>query len=113
MHRKPSALVLALALAGCFQGHYSNRLPGGYHSQYTAGRAALQEGDAERGAELLAAAARSGHPSAEIAYARVLASGQGVKEDRAEAIRLLESAYAKVERPQARSRVLPGPAAGR
>ncbi|MGH6919613.1 MAG: tetratricopeptide repeat protein, partial [Geminicoccaceae bacterium] len=95
MYRKPSALVLALALTGCVQGHYGYRLPGGYQSQYTAGRAAIQEGDAERGAELLAAAARSGHPAAEIEYARVLASGQGVEEDRAEAIRLLESAYAK------------------
>ena len=95
MHRKPMALVLALAFTGCVQGHYSSRLPGGYHSQYTAGRAALQEGDAERGAELLAAAARSEHPYAEIEYARLLASGQGVEEDRAEAIRLLESAYAK------------------
>ena len=49
----------------------------------------------ERGAELLAAAARSGHPYAEIEYARVLAFGQGVEKDRAEAIRLLEFAYAK------------------
>ena len=60
-----------------------------------AGRSALQEGDAKRGAELLAAAARSGHPYAEIEYARVLVSGRGVEEDRAEAIRLLDSAYAK------------------
>jgi TPR repeat protein len=95
MHRKLSALVLALALTGCFEPYYRSRLPGGYHGQYTAGRAALQEGDLERGAELLAAAARSEHPSAEIAYARVLALGQGVEKDRAEAIRLLESAYAK------------------
>jgi TPR repeat protein len=95
MHRKPSALVLALALTGCIQGHYSNRLPPGYQAQLTAGRAARQEGDLERGAELLAAAAQSGHPSAEIEYARVLAFGQGVQEDRTEAIRLLESAYAK------------------
>src|SRR5919106_3562923 len=95
MHRKPSALVFALALAGCFQGHYSNRLPPGYQGQYIAGRAALQEGDIERGAELLAAAARSEHPFAEIEYARVLAFGQGVEKDRAEAIRLLESAYTK------------------
>jgi TPR repeat protein len=70
-------------------------MPPGYQSQYNAGRAALQQGDAERGAELLAAAARSGHPYAEIEYARVLASGQGVVRDRAEAIRLLESAYRK------------------
>jgi uncharacterized protein len=95
MHRKPSALVLALALAGCAQGHYDGRLPAGYQGQYLAGRAALQEGDAERGAELLAAAAGSEHPYAEIEYARVLISGRGVEEDRAEAIRLLESAYAK------------------
>ena len=95
MHRKPSALVLALALTGCIQGHYTNRLPPGYQAQLTAGRAAVKEGDTERGAELLAAAARSGHPSAEIEYARVLAFGQGGEEDRAEAIRLLESAYAK------------------
>jgi uncharacterized protein len=95
MHRKPSALLLALALTGCIQGHYSSRLPPGYQAQLTAGRAALQEGDLERGAELLAAAARSEHPSAEIEYARVLAFGQGVEQDRAEAIRLLESAYAK------------------
>jgi TPR repeat protein len=95
MHRKLSALVLALALTGCFEAHYRSRLPGGYQSQFTAGRAALKEGDLERGAELLAAAARSEHPHAEIEYARVLASGQGVEEDRAEAIRLLESAYAK------------------
>jgi hypothetical protein len=95
MHRRPSALVLALVLTGCSQGHYSNRLPAGYQGQFIAGRAALQEGDVERAAELLAAAARSEHPSAEIEYARVLAFGQGVEEDRAEAIRLLESAYAK------------------
>jgi uncharacterized protein len=95
MHRRPSALVLALVLTGCSQGHYSNRLPAGYQGQFIAGRAALQEGDLERGAELLAAAARSEHPTAEIEYARVLAFGQGVEEDRAEAIRLLESAYAK------------------
>jgi TPR repeat protein len=95
MHHKPSALVLALALTGCFQGHYSNRLPAGYQGQYVAGRAALQEGDTERGAELLAAAARSEHPIAEIEYARVLAFGDGVEENRAEAIRLLESAYSK------------------
>jgi uncharacterized protein len=90
-----SILVLALALAGCSQAHYGRQLPGGYQGQYIAGRAALKEGDAERGAELLAVAARSGHPYAEIEYARVLISGQGVEEDRAEAIRLLESAYAK------------------
>jgi uncharacterized protein len=95
MRSKLMAVVLALALAGCVQGHYGNRLPGGYQGQYVAGRTALQEGDAERGAELLAAAAQSGHPYAEIDYARVLAFGQGVEEDRAEAIRLLESAYAK------------------
>ena len=95
MRCKPSALVLVLALAGCSQGHYSHRLPGGYQGQFIAGRAALKEGDAERGAELLATAARSEHPYAEIEYARVLAFGQGVEEDRAEAIRLLESAYAK------------------
>jgi TPR repeat protein len=95
MHRKPSVLILALALTGCFQAHYSSRMPAGYQSQYVAGRAALKEGDAERGAELLAAAARSEHPYAEIAYAQVLALGQGVEENRAEAIRLLESAYAK------------------
>jgi uncharacterized protein len=95
MRCKPSALVLALVLTGCSQGHYSGRLPPGYQSQLTAGRAALQEGDVERGTELLAAAARSGHPYAEIEYARVLAFGEGVEKDRAEAIRLLESAYAK------------------
>jgi hypothetical protein len=95
MHRKPSALVLALALTGCIQGHYTNRLPPGYQAELNAGRAAVKEGDTERGAELLAAAARSGHPSAEIEYARVLAFGQGGEENRAEAIRLLESAYAK------------------
>jgi hypothetical protein len=95
MRCKPMALFLALALTGCVQGRYSDRLPGGYQSQYIAGRAAVQEGDAERGAELLAAAARSEHPFAEIEYARVLAFGEGVEEDRAEAIRLLESAYAK------------------
>jgi uncharacterized protein len=95
MHREAGVLVLALALTGCIQGHYSNRLPTGYQSQLTAGRAALQEGDAKRGAELLAAAARSGHPSAEIEYARVLAFGLGVEKDRGEAIRLLESAFAK------------------
>ena len=95
MRCKPSALVLVLALAGCSQSHYSHRLPGGYQGQFIAGRAALKEGDAERGAELLAAAARSEHPYAEIEYARALAFGQGVEEDRAEAIRLLESAYAK------------------
>jgi uncharacterized protein len=95
MHCKPSALILALALAGCSQGHYSPRLPAGYQGQYVEGRAALQEGDAERGAELLATAAGSEHPYAEIEYARVLTSGQGVEEDRTEAIRLLESAYAK------------------
>jgi uncharacterized protein len=87
-------MLLALALAGCSQGHYDGRLPAEYQSQYTAGRAALKEGDAERGAALLAAAARSGHPYAEIDYARVLAF-EGVEEDRAAAIRLLESAYAK------------------
>jgi uncharacterized protein len=103
MPRKPSALVLALALAGCFQGHYNHRLPAGYQSEYIDGRAALKQGDAERGAELLAAAARSGHPYAEIEYARVLAYGQGVEENRGEAIRLLESAYAKSSdrRPEA------------
>lgn len=95
MHGKLSALAITLALTGCLQGHYSNRLPGGYHAQYTAGRAALQEGDAERAAELLEAAARSEHPYAQIEYARLLASGQGVEEDRAEALRLLEAAYAK------------------
>jgi TPR repeat protein len=95
MHCYLGVLVLALALAGCSQAHYGKRLPAGYQSQYVAGRAALKEGDAERGAELLAAAASSGHPYAEIEYARVLVSGQGVEEDRAEAIRLLESAYAK------------------
>src|SRR5919106_5350134 len=57
MRWKPSALVLALVLTGCSQGHYSNRLPPGYQSELTAGRAALQEGDVERGTELLAAAA--------------------------------------------------------
>ena len=95
MRWKPNALVLVLALAGCEQGHYSHRLPGGYQGQYVAGRAALQEGDAQRGAELLAAAAQSEHPYAEIDYARVLAFGQGVEQNQAEAIRLLESAYAK------------------
>jgi TPR repeat protein len=95
MHRKPSALILALALTGCSQPHYDKRLPAGYQNQFVAGRSALKEGDAERGAELLAIAARSGHPYAEIEYARVLAFGQGVEENRAEAIRLLESAYAK------------------
>ena len=95
MYRKPTALVLALALMGCTQGHYRNRLPGGYQGQFNAGRAALKEGDTERGAQLLAAAASSGHPYAEIEYARVLAWGQGVENDRAEAIQLLEDAYAK------------------
>jgi TPR repeat protein len=95
MHRKPSALILALALTGCSQLHYDKRLPAGYQGQFVAGRSALKEGDAEHGAELLAIAARSGHPYAEIEYARVLAFGQGVEENRAEAIRLLESAYAK------------------
>jgi TPR repeat protein len=95
MHRKPSTLIVALALASCSQWHYDHRLPAGYQGQYTAGRAALEEGDAERAAELLAAAAASEHPYAEIDYARMLAFGQGVEEDRAAAIRLLESAYAK------------------
>jgi uncharacterized protein len=95
MHRKPSALILALALIGCTQPHYGKQLPAGYQGQFVAGRSALKEGDAERGAELLAIAARSGHPYAEIEYARVLAFGQGVEENRTEAIRLLESAYAK------------------
>jgi uncharacterized protein len=95
MHRELGALILAFALAGCVQGHYGKRLPGGYQAQLVAGRAALQEGDVERGAELLAAAAQSGHPSAEIEYARVLAYGQGIERNEAEAIRLLESAYAK------------------
>jgi len=95
MHRLLRVLVLALALAGCSQAHYDKRMPGGYQGQYEAGRSALKEGDAERGAEHLAVAAKSGHPYAEIEYARVLISGQGVQEDRAEAIRLLESAYAK------------------
>jgi TPR repeat protein len=88
-------LLLVLAMAGCSQAYYDNRLPGSYQSQYMAGRSAMQEGDAERATELLAAAARSGHPYAEIEYARVLVSGDGGEEDRAEAIRLLESAYAK------------------
>jgi uncharacterized protein len=95
MHRKSSALILALALTGCAQLHYDKRLPAGYQGQFVAGRSALKEGDAERGAELLAIAARSGHPYAEIEYARVLAFGQGVEVNRAEAIRLLKSAYAK------------------
>jgi TPR repeat protein len=95
MRSKLLVVVLALALAGCVQGHYSARLPGSYHSQLDAGRAALKEGDLERGAELLAAAARSEHPYAEIEYARVLASGQGVEQNRTEAVRLLESAYSK------------------
>ena len=95
MHRYRNALMLALALTGCSQAHYDNRLPGAYQAQYVAGRAAFQEGDTERSAELLAAAAESEHPYAEIEYARVLAFGQSSEEDRAEAIRLLESAYAK------------------
>jgi TPR repeat protein len=95
MHRYPTALLLALALAGCSQAYYDNRLPGSYQSQYMAGRSAMQEGDPERATELLAATARSGHPYAEIEYARVLVSGQDTEENRAEAIRLLESAYAK------------------
>jgi TPR repeat protein len=101
MRCKPSALVLALVLTGCSQAHYSNRLPPGYQTQLIAGRAALQEGDVERGAELLAGAAQSGHPYAEIEYARVLAFGEGIEKDRAEAIRLLESAYAKSSRRKA------------
>jgi uncharacterized protein len=95
MHRYWNVLLLALSLAGCSQAHYDNRLPGAYQAQYVAGRAASQEGDPERSAELLAAAAESGHPYAEIEYARVLVSGQSSEEDRPEAIRLLESAYAK------------------
>jgi TPR repeat protein len=95
MHRKPSALIVVLALASCSQWVYDHRLPAGYQGQYVAGRAALEEGDAERAAELLAAAAESEHPYAEIDYARMLAFGQGVEEDRAAAIGLLESAYAK------------------
>jgi TPR repeat protein len=94
MRRYLSILVLVPALASCSQAHYDKRLPGGYQAQYEAGRSALKEGDAQRGAEHLAAAARSGHPYAEIEYARVLISGQGVEKDQAEAIRLLESAYA-------------------
>ena len=95
MHRYRNVLMLALGLAGCSQAHYDNRLPGAYQAQYVAGRAALQEGDPERSAELLAAAAESEHPYAEIEYARVLVSGQNSEEDRPEAIRLLEFAYAK------------------
>ena len=100
MHRKLGALLLALALTGCIQGYHRNRLPAGYEAQYVAGRSALQEGDLERGAELLATAARSEHPYAEIEYARVLAFGQGIEEDRAEAIRLLEFRLREIERPQ-------------
>jgi TPR repeat protein len=95
MHRSLKVLLLALTMAGCSQAYYDSRLPGSYQSQYMAGRSAMQEGDPERATELLAAAARSGHPYAEIEYARVLVSGEGGEEDRAEAIRLLESAYAK------------------
>lgn len=95
MHRKLGLVVLALVLIGCSGGHYGNRLPGGYQGQYVAGRAAFKEGDAARAAELLAAAARSGHPYALIEYARLLAFARGIENDRAEAIRLLEAAYAK------------------
>jgi uncharacterized protein len=95
MHRSLKVLLFALTMAGCSQAYYDNRLPGSYQSQYMAGRSAMQEGDPERATELLAAAARSGHPYAEIEYARVLVSGEGGDEGRAEAIRLLESAYAK------------------
>jgi TPR repeat protein len=95
MHRSLKVLLLALTMAGCSQAYYDDRLPGSYQSQYMAGRSAMQEGDPERATELLAAAARSGHPYAEIEYARVLVSGQYTEENRAEAIRLLESAYAK------------------
>lgn len=95
MHRKLGPLVLALVLIGCSGGHYGNRLPAGYQNQYIAGRAALKEGDHARAAELLAAAARSEHPYALIEYARLLAYGQGIENDRTDAVRLLESAYAK------------------
>jgi hypothetical protein len=53
MQGESSALVLALALTGCSQVYYDNWLPGSYQGQYVAGRAALKEGDAERGDELL------------------------------------------------------------
>ena len=84
-----------LSVSACSTGHYTNKIPGSYGSYYKYGGAALKEGNYEEAAENYAFAAKSGHPRALIAYADVIAKGQGVERDPVVALTILQEAYDK------------------
>jgi TPR repeat protein len=89
------SLGLALSVAACSVGNYSNKIPGSYGSAFKRGSEARKAKDYAGAVEHYAFAAKSGHPRALVAYGKLYADGRGVERDPVRAVSLLEDAHGK------------------
>lgn len=89
------SIGMALSVAACSVGTYSNKIPGSYGSAFKRGAEATKSEDYATAAEHYAFAAKSGHPRALVAYGQAYANGRGVERDPVHAVSLLEEAHGK------------------